>query len=81
MSPVDPTICGIPTSLLSSRRCTPEGDPNVDGSLVDQRDTRPLRHLFPELDEAIATSLNEQLAEAQTERSNTVVHAVFPTAS
>jgi hypothetical protein len=38
-------------------------------------------HLFPELDEAIATSFNEQLAEAQTERSNTVVRAVFPTAS
>jgi integrase len=42
MSPVDFTICGIPASLLSSRRCTPEGDPNADGSLVDQRDTRPL---------------------------------------
>jgi hypothetical protein len=38
-------------------------------------------HLFPELDEAIATSFNERLAEAQAERSSTVVHAAFPTAS
>jgi integrase len=38
-------------------------------------------HLFPELDEAIATSFNERLAEAQAECSSTVVHAAFPTAS
>jgi hypothetical protein len=38
-------------------------------------------HLFPELDEAIATSFNEHLAETQAERSSTIVHAAFPTAS
>ena len=38
-------------------------------------------HLFPELDEATATSFNERLAETQAERSSTIVHAAFPTAS
>jgi hypothetical protein len=38
-------------------------------------------HLFPELDEAMATSFNERLAETQAERSSTIVHAAFPTAS
>jgi len=38
-------------------------------------------HLFPDLDEAIATSFNERLAETQAERSSTIVHAAFPTAS
>lgn len=34
-------------------------------------------HLFPELDEAIATSFDLQIAEAQLSRQNNVVHAAF----
>ena len=34
-------------------------------------------HLFPELDEAIATSFGERLADARANRRSTVVHAAF----
>jgi len=34
-------------------------------------------HLFPELDEAIATSFGERLADARANRHSTVVHAAF----
>jgi integrase len=34
-------------------------------------------HLFPELDEAIATSFGERLSEAQAKRERVVVHATF----
>ena len=34
-------------------------------------------HLFPELDEAIATSFSDRLAEARTKRDGNVVHGVF----
>ena len=34
-------------------------------------------HLFPELDQAIATSFSLRLADARARRSSTVVHAAF----
>jgi integrase len=36
-------------------------------------------HLFPELDEAIAASFGERLADARANRSSSVVHAAFST--
>jgi hypothetical protein len=34
-------------------------------------------HLFPELDEAIATSFGTRLADARAKRDSTIVHAAF----
>lgn len=56
--------CGFPASLGT-----------FSPSATGVRDRS--EHLFPEIDEAVATSFDLQIAEAQLSRQSNVVHAAF----